>query len=225
MRHLGYSMPPTNYKAIRPAWWVHGKDDARWISPETVAFPGASIWLLEGKEMKMSEMSIKVLTKTRTWARMVPPAAEAAWEARLAGEIPWKRIWKIKPSCASPRDEVTWLKVQHRNLWVANRDPSLASSKCSADGCSEDESMKHLVSCRHIQNGFWRPVKELMKKLGMRAVEDDAFLLLGRINATKAVDKEEATMLFIACAASIRRWYERRRSPPWRKLTRDTSLW
>eukprot|EP00966_Prymnesium_polylepis_P282487 6527273-Prymnesium_polylepis.2 len=90
-----------------------------------------------------------------------------------------------------------WLTIQHRNIWVANRDPT-ANPQCNAAGCQRDESMRHLAECRFIVRDFWSPITNLMRKLGLRTGHDIHFRLFGRIAGRSYVDKEEAGVLFLA---------------------------
>ena len=39
--------------------------------------------------------------------------------------VPWGEIWRITSLYCTPRDQITWLKLVHRNLYVANRDNTL----------------------------------------------------------------------------------------------------
>jgi hypothetical protein len=98
----------------------------------------------------------------------------------------------------SPRDQIVWLKIQHRNLWVAASEGMLGSTKCSAAGCSEEEKQEHLVRCPAIRREFWDRVAALMGKLKMNAGSLDLKWLLGFKEDGIKVDKEEAAMIFWA---------------------------
>jgi hypothetical protein len=96
---------------------------------------------------------------------MKPPASGEAWRARI-GASEWKKTWKLRPMYAAPRDMLTLLKVQHRNLWTAQHSDT-GQTTCGARDCMAKESQLHLVECSRIQVGFWDKVRELMRKMGM----------------------------------------------------------
>ena len=58
--------------------------------------------------------------------------------------------------------------------------------------------MLHLAECRHIDAGFWQPIRRLLLSLGLRSSDRVVFLVLGKLSPGKYVDKEEATVLFLA---------------------------
>ena len=187
-----YSRIHTNqgYYAVPAAMWKHEPEDNhrhnptetdidhRVMGPYDRSFPYGIEWQVGNKKYKVDEMSIKLLTRAVTYAKMKPPASQAAWEdaTRLASAQPWNKIWKIKSFFTTPRDEVTWLKLMHRNLWVANRDPAY-DSKCRAPGCTHDESMMHLAVCPIITREYWDKVRNLLVQLGLPAPNTHRFLL------------------------------------------------
>ena len=98
----------------------------------------------------------------------------------------------------SPRDQIAWLKIQHRNLWVAASGWMHGSTKCSAAGCNEEEKQEHLVRCPVIRSEFWDKVAALMGRLTMNAGSTDLKWLLGIKEDGIKVGKEEAAMIFWA---------------------------
>ena len=95
-------------------------------------------------------------------------------------DIPWTSVWKIRSFYASPRDQFTWLKVMHRNLYVAGTRTDIPDTSCRA--CDVKENILHLAECPIIRDEFWNPIIELMGDMGMPAPVDDertAFILLG----------------------------------------------
>ena len=196
--HKMGEMDTSGYEMVGAAKWVHSKDDQRWMGPETDAYPANTVWKLKDESSRLDEMSIKWNTQTITHAKMKPPAAEKAWEERFMEQLPWKKIWKIKSYFTSKRDEVTWLKLQHRNLWVANRDNNVQDPTCNAHGCTREESMLHLAECRVIRRKFWDKVIALMDKVGVRAMNTTKFLVLGILRQNKVAGKDAAGILFIA---------------------------
>ena len=112
--------------------------------------------------------------------------------------IPWSKVWSIKSFYATPRDQFTWLKVMHRNLFVAGNGGADATA-CRA--CPQRESIAHLVQCQAIREKFWKPLLALMRELGFPLPpqnEEEPFLLLGRLSDTKVVDPSQAGLMFIA---------------------------
>ena len=128
---------------------------------------------------------------------MLPPPSQIYWENKY-GPIDWSKVWRIKSPYCSPRDEVTWLKLQHRNLYVAKSDPNINDPTCNAQGCRDAESMAHLAECGIIKNGYWDRIARLMRMLGMRVGTGSEWTILGKVARGKYVDREEAGVLFIA---------------------------
>ena len=132
---------------------------------------------------------------------MKPPTAEKTWEEphRVPLSIPWGKVWRIKSFYASPRDQLTWLKVHHRNLYLAGTSRD-GDTSCRV--CPERERIIHLVECRTIVAKFWQPLAQVMRDMGMSVpvghLDRKAFWLLGRLNARKVVDPNQAGMMFIA---------------------------
>ena len=108
------------------------------------------------------EYGIKTITREMAKSKMKPPACEAVWEVKLGHRIRFDKVWKIKADYVSPRDQIAWLKIQHRNLWVAASGGMHGSTECSAAGCNEEEKQEHLVRCPTIKREFWSKVATLM---------------------------------------------------------------
>ena len=195
------------YQRTAATMWIEKRGDVeltpRWVGPTTSDFPLNQYWTVGSTTLSLPEWTIKELTRARAYHKAKAPTAQITWTARL-GPIKWPLVWKIKSFFCSPRDELTWLKLQHRNLWVANRDPSISDPTCNARGCTDAESMMHLASCRFIQWDFWMPLLKIMETIGMRTRRNPngsanlPFLILGQIEYTKHVDTEEAGILFLA---------------------------
>ena len=100
---------------------------------------------------------------------------------------------------ATPRDQVVWLKVQHRTLWTAHVG-GMGYTHCSMTGCAHAENQQHLASCPHIVEGFWKPVSILMQRLGLQCELRPKFWITGLIGGKK-LDKESAAMVFWAWRA------------------------
>lgn len=150
-------------KEWQPEWGQQEVEmDQRWIGPETTAFPGKLKWKIGGEVEEIGALSIKKITQARTDRRMKPPQAQDAWNSRI-GRVKWKKVWRIRSFFTTPRDQSTWLKLAHRNLYVANRDSNLADRTCRAHRCNADESMLHLVECHTIKTDFWDKIASLQK--------------------------------------------------------------
>ena len=96
-----------------PATWG-STEDFRWAGPHTTAFPCDVIWKLGSEEMRFAEMTVKKMTQLRNFARMKASPAPKAWRRRLGTSV--GGMFRIKCFYTTPRDEVTWMKVWHRNL-------------------------------------------------------------------------------------------------------------
>ena len=185
-------------KEWQQEWGRQDEDvDLRWIGPETVAYPGNLTWKIGREVEEMGALSIKKLTQARADLKMRPPPSQKAWERRL-GRVKWRKVWKIRSFFTTPRDQATWLKLIHRNLYVANKDPSLASSVCSASGCQANESMLHLAVCGVINVEFWDKIAALLDKLGIPRGTGPRFWITGERSDGKYIDVEGAGILFLA---------------------------
>ena len=122
------------------------------------------------------------------------PTSQQAWEDRLGFSIPWKKVWKIRTFFATPRDQVPWLKLHHRNLYVAGHDP--VDSSCRA--CSAVESQMHLCKCGVIRKEFWDPLIKVATETGMPAPHHTtAFLAVGLISADRVISKFHSGIFFL----------------------------
>ena len=141
---------------------------------------------------------------------MKEPKAQEKWECKCIREmnslgtqnLPWVQIWGLKPLYTSPRDTYTWLKLRHRNLYVANKDVKSNNQKCLACDDGEGwnyESMKHLAECEAIRIEFWIPLLEVMDKMQIKVPREEEnltlFILLGVIDKEKVCCREGAAVL------------------------------
>ena len=195
--------PVGEFSLAEVAWWEPKKGDLRIAGALTKRFPAAQGWLLDGKEVRLDRLSIKTRTEALSLRKMKPPAAEKAWSSRLGRtDLPWSQIWKIRSFYASPRDQFTWLRVMHRNLYVAGTRTDIPDTSCRA--CDEKETILHLVTCPVIQHEFWEPLLKLMDEMGFPTPDPSevhAFLVLGVYTAdgeNRVVKPEHSGMLFIA---------------------------
>jgi hypothetical protein len=141
----------------------------KWAGPAGANLALDSKWKIAGKIEDFRGISISALTNAKTAARFKPPGAEENWK-KYGLDVEWSKTWKLRPMFTAPRDSVAILRVQHRTLRVAKHG-GYDSDKCLARGCGEVENQIHLVTCRHIKNEFWKPIRDIMVRLGL-AMED-----------------------------------------------------
>ena len=156
----GQLRKPAGYTPHELAIWSPKLDDDRVMGPLTLVFPLPSGWTIDGKSISLDRLSIKQRTQILALRKMIPPAAEEAWQMRLNLTIPWHKVWSIKSFYATPRDQFTWLKVMHRNLFLFAGNGGAGDTACRA--CPQRENIEHLVRCSVIQADFWEPLLALM---------------------------------------------------------------
>ena len=172
-------------------------------------FPKTDGWKVQtgkmGTEntMKLSEVSIHKLTHIFKMRKFkAPTETEESWRSKLeleSAEWEFKDTWRIKSFFVTPRDMMTWLKVQHRNLFTASLDQE-SDGKCST-GCGGRENQRHLVACHILRSQYWDHVLELIYRLGEPIPKDcelEAYLILGRVASGKAVHHAAAGILALA---------------------------
>ena len=182
-----------HYSIIKAHTW-HGK----WAGPHGNYPVGDTKWKLpfgNAKEHKLQQYSINVLTKARQLEKMKPPASVTAWTARI-GDLPWHKIWQIKPMYVAPRDTATWLKIQHRTLWVA-KNGGCDSTTCNAAGCQHEETQLHLMTCSIIKSEYWEKIVKYARTFGIDADNRPAYWL-GYAGNGKAVGREQAAIIALA---------------------------
>ena len=194
---------------VEAVMWTHKKEkeeiwgpetdeppDERWAGPITTCFPSNMEFKIGNDIDKIGSITIKSMTRDMTYPLMKPPPAQAVWEAKM-GAIKWKKVWRIRSFFTTPRDQATWLKMLHRNLYVNQRDPD-TDGKCNAHGCGQEESMSHLATCSKIRQGFWSKMETLVHKLGMKGGTTPRFWLFGARDDDTYVDDEEAGVIQLA---------------------------
>ena len=89
-----------------------------------MTFPQPKGWSLKGgTETKHDEFRINVITKFITMQKFEPPTStELEWQKRLTYTVNFAKVWGMHTFFLTPRDTVTWLKIQHRNLFTARRN-------------------------------------------------------------------------------------------------------
>jgi hypothetical protein len=114
------------------------------------------------------QLVMRVLTRNR----QKKPASEEKWND-YGLDLKWATsTWELKSQYTTPRDTVSLLQLQHRNLYVA-KSLGLADTRCRAHGCNEPENQTHHFRCRKIQTGFWEPVNKAMRDLGFQVVKSN----------------------------------------------------
>ena len=111
----------TGYQVFEVEWWKHSDWDRRARGPKVSVFPQTAGWVLNKKKISLDELSIKNCTHALTMRSFKEPACIQAWTQRLGTHQikteTFAKIFMIKPSFATPRDQVTGLKLLHRNLY------------------------------------------------------------------------------------------------------------
>ena len=173
------------------------KSGGRVRGPCEAVFPKLDGWLLDGRKVKLNSLSVGKMTAALALRKFKPPASEAAWNERRGKTLRWKDGWKITSFYATPRDQVTWLKFQHRTLYTVGHDTSIDDNTCRA--CSEPESQLHLITCGVIREEFWVRVVELLVATGMDEPENlTDFLITGQLSDEKTAGWEYLGIVFIA---------------------------
>ena len=113
--------------------------------------------------------------------------------------VPWHRVWRIKSFYVTPRDQLTWLKVMHRNLYLAGNS-SEGDTSCRV--CADKENIIHLVRCAKIKAAFWDKIARVMEEMQMEvpqgALGREAFWILGRLDHQRVVGPVQSGIVFIA---------------------------
>jgi hypothetical protein len=204
------TFPVCYWKVDKRDYFGEGDIDSRILGPTHKVFPNPNGWLLDGEEVQIDLLSIRLRTRALAVRKMRPPSAQAAWTEptpdgagtqppRLPLIVPWDQVWRIKSFYVTPRDQLTWLKTMHRNLYLAGNS-SDGDTACRV--CSERENIIHLVRCIKIKTGFWDNIALVMESMEMvvpkETVQREAFWLLGRLSNSKAVGPVQAGIMFIA---------------------------
>ena len=89
-------------------------------------FPLPVGWKVDDTPVRLDRLSIKQRTQLLALRKMKPPAAVLKWEQKylrselhaLGMELPWNKIWTLTSFYATKRDQFTWLRLKHRNLYT-----------------------------------------------------------------------------------------------------------
>ena len=108
----------------------------------------------------------KSKNETTSGARKLGNKTTAGADKIQKKKLPWSKVWGLKTMYVTPRDILTWIKLKHRNLYVAKHDNSIENQKCLA--CDDElEGMVHLTECDKIREDYWFHVISLMSDLGL----------------------------------------------------------
>ena len=198
--------PEATFPVIR--WQVDKRDyfgggliESRVLGPHHRTFPNPTSWILDGEVVGIDVLSVRLRTRALAIRKMCTPPAQQAWgeQHRLPIVIPWYKVWRIKSFYVSPRDELTWLKVMHRNLYLGGTSTD-GDTSCRV--CEEKENIIHLVRCTIIRKEFWDPIAATMQSMSMRVPQTplarEAFWLLGRMDQTQTTGGAQAGIIFLA---------------------------
>ena len=173
------------------------KSGGRVRGPCEAIFPKLDGWLLDGRKVKLNSLSVNKMTAALALRKFKPPASEEAWNERRNKTLRWKDGWKITSFYATPRDQVTWLKFQHRTLYTVGHDTTVADNTCRA--CSEPESQLHLITCGVLYEEYWKRVVELLVATGMEEPDNVTdFLITGQLSDEETAKREYLGVIFIA---------------------------
>ena len=171
----------------------------RLIGPTNYSFPRDDGWLLNGNSVTLGSITIKLMTKKTGKLRDAPPNCQKAWRKRLGPymrgrPLPWKLIWRsISTYFTTHRDELTWLKLTHRALAVANRfDPHTMCFACK----TVPESMLHLCECAQMHSQYWDFFFNLIQHMGFELPEQKPVFLATRCYSSKCTAPEEVIGIF-----------------------------
>ena len=201
--HMDYTAtyPVATWKIDKRDYFGEGDFEIRYLGPAHRTWPQPEDWMIASEPAELDTLSVRARTRIQAVKRMKPPASPTAWaEKHRLGPIliPWNKIWRIRSFFVTPRDQITWLKVHHRNLYLAGNNPD--DPQCMV--CPAKENILHLVRCSQILNKFWNPLTNTLTRMGFYVPqaqwEKEAFWLLGRLDQSHAVDKPVAGILFLA---------------------------
>ena len=133
--------------------------------------------------------------KRRVAHVMKAPECANKWNEKLGrSDLDWDKIWKQKSMYTSPRDKTQIMRLQRRNLWVAQHG-GCDHTTCAATGCRQQESQLHLIECPIINRGFWKPLCEHINALGLQAENSPTFWITGTLGNGEQTDGESWAMV------------------------------
>ena len=179
------------------AWWrqTGSNDDEekettdwRAIEPVASCFPNPKGWKIGNTKVDLDKLNIKKMTHERTMRKFKLPACEEKWAEKLNAELPFKKIWRRKPTFATPRDRATGMKVLHRTIYLRRDETCLLCD----DG---NESISHTCACAQYHRKFWNPLIDLAVKMGETRPENTAvWVATGAISKEKTMSNEVSSI-------------------------------
>ena len=193
--HTGRGANAQGMRVLAVELW-NTRSGKRVRGPFDAVFPHTDGWLLDGQKVKLDSMSTSKMTRALALRKFITPASEAVWDKKRGSPLRWKEAWKIRSFFATPRDQVTWLKLQHRTLYTVKHRTDMDTS-CRA--CTEVENQEHLMNCSVIVHEFWGPIIELLMQAGMDRPEDTTnFLITGQLSGAATAHQDFLGMVFLA---------------------------
>ena len=131
------------------------------IGPTHLVYPRNEGWRPKGQKgktengrpRKLSDITIHGITDhlTKRITRKTKPNCIRNWKKRVRFRIDFKKVFSsFGTPLSNDAEERQWRKYVHRAINVRNRNPALTEHKCRL--CNrEEESMLHLVKCRHTR--------------------------------------------------------------------------
>ena len=194
------------------AEWSPKEDDCRYLGQYIKTFPLPRGWTVDDTPVRLDRLSIKQRTQLLALRKMKPPAAVLKWEQKylrselqaLGMELPWNKIWTLTSFYATKRDQFTWLRLKHRNLYTVGHREDLDDNSCRA--CTQRENQMHLITCPIIKTEFWNEIFKLIQTLGFDTPEPAHVVLLLTLGCVidrqhgclKVTTQEMAGLLYIA---------------------------
>ena len=197
----GVTIEDDTLTPLKVMTWQMGKS-LRVVGPQKASFPDVKGWEVDGVEVTLPGLSIKKVRHLLTMRKFIKPASEEAWILRMMCEIDWKRVWAMRAPYCTRRDQVTWLKLMHRNLFTTGHTTEHTGCMC----CGAYDNQLHYIRCGVIREEFWDQIINLLHKLGMSRPEDvPLFILTGQLETrvptegrVMRVPDELAGVMFIA---------------------------
>ena len=186
------------YEPFKIEVWSLKKWDTRVGGPSDEAFPKPDGWTICGDvAISLARPATRVITHALQRRIFRPPVdTQRAWERRLGGELPWDKIWAMRSTFATPRDQVTGLKLQHRNLYTVGHNTSAADHGCRA--CGERENQLHLCTCPILREEFWDPLICMLIQTKMPVPQEyEAFVATGTLEAEKVISRHHSVVWFL----------------------------
>ena len=105
----------------------------------------------------------------------------------------WEYNLERSSASQTRRHELTWLKLTHRALAVANRfEPGVSCLACN----TAPESMLHLCECGHLHTQYWDFYFNLIHHMGFNVPQNKVAFLATRRYTSDAVAPEEVIGIF-----------------------------